>query len=241
MSLNNARSLVARLNARLLQSGLAIATNPVIAFNIGDRVRLSWPQARNAQGVFADQYFASLSEYRTFVRGNHYTSLLNEGSILQISFDFRRDHMIAHRFCFYPCPLQLQENGYPQDFEAWNDLLERELRTQAEALASIDSAPEGTEPRISGGLLRLRSPLRFDFDSESEAAAEPCSHVHINGAAARIPVHAALSLRQFLGFVLTNYYPAHSGVLDHFAPEFCDRSILPEYETELHFDCRRHL
>src|SRR5579883_2178720 len=123
MNQNEARSLVAKLNAELLQSGLAVDTNPVVPFKVADRVRLSWPEARVSQGLFADQHFASLSEYRTFVEGRHYTCLLNEGSLIQISFDFRRNEMVAHRFCFYPCPLEFPEDGYPQDLDAWNDLL----------------------------------------------------------------------------------------------------------------------
>lgn len=241
MTLNEARSLVAKLNAQLLQSGLAIAANPVIPIRLGDRVRLSWPEAKNRPGVFADQHFAALSEYRTFVMGNHYTALLNEGSMLQISFDFKRDEMVASRFCFYPCPLEFPENGYPHDFEAWNDLLESELLSQIDALAPERIGPDGADLIGTGGLLRLRSPLRFDFESENRAAAEPCSHVHINGGGARIPVYAALSLSQFTTFIVNNYYPSHVNVLREFALDFFDRLILPEHETELHLDCRRHL
>ena len=46
----------------------------------------------------------------------------------------------------------------------------------------------------TGGLLRLRSPLSFDFEIQNRALDEPSSHVHINRAGPRIPVHAALSL-----------------------------------------------
>jgi hypothetical protein len=241
MNQNEARSLVAKLNAGLLQSGLAVDTNPVVPFKVADRVRFSWPEARVSQGLFADQHFASLSEYRTFVEGRHYTCLLNEGSLIQISFDFRRNEMVAHRFCFYPCPLEFPEDGYPQDLDAWNDLLEAELSSQIEALAGPLDAADERESTGTSGLLRLRSPLRFDFEPENRAATEPSSHVHINGAGARIPVHAGLSLAQFMTFVISHYYPSHSHVLDEFAPEFCDRSISPEDEVRLHFDCRQDL
>ncbi len=236
MTLNEARSLVAELNARLLQSGLAIATNPLVPYRTRGRVRLSWPEAKNAEGLFASQYFASLSEYRGFVTGNHYTSLLNEGSLLQISFDLKRDEIVGSRFCFYPCPLELPENGYPYDFEEWTDLLETELLAQIDSLAP-NRPLLGLE---ADDRLRLRSPLRFDFESEDRAA-EPFSHVHINSADAHIPVHAALSLREFVAFVLTHYYPAYSHVLEDFPSHLTNRAILPEHESQLHFDCRRNL
>ena len=40
-------------------------------------------------------------------------------------------------------------------------------------------------------------------------------------------------MRQFIDFVLSNYYPAHSHLLTEFAPDFCDRSIRPEHEAQL--------
>lgn len=241
MTFNEARSLVARLNSELLRSGLAIATNPLIPVRMGDRVRLTWPQAKNGHGVFADQRFATLAEYRTFASEGHYTCLLNEGSLIQISFDFKNNEMVANRLCFYPCPLQLSENDYPHDFDMWNDLLESELTGQIATLEPDSEAAEeaGLLPRA--GLLRLRSPLRFDFESDDRGSAEPASHVHINESGARIPVHAALSLGEFIAFVISHYFPAYSNVLKEFEPDFSDRSISAEDEGRLHVDCRRAL
>ena len=239
MKLNEARSGVARLNARLLEINLAVAVNPAIAFSAGDRTRLSWPQAKDAIGLFTDAMYASLSEYRAFLSGGHYTCVLNDGSLIQVSYDFKNDELVGHRFCFYPCPLDLPKSSYATDFDAWNGLLETELYNEIEALESTSETGQEVPPVRRSSLLRLRSPIRFDFDPDKQSATEPSSHVHISDAEARIPVHAALSLAQFVHFVITHFYPVQAAVLAKFPIEHYDRCIQANQESRLHFDCRR--
>jgi hypothetical protein len=149
--------------------------------------------------------------------------------------------MVANRFCFYPCPLQFPENSYPRDLDAWDELLIDELLRQAETRPR--DLPDDQEPYAAptAGLLRFRTPVRFDFELEAGDISEPSSHVHINSSDARIPVHAALSLSQFVSFVIEHYFPSHSMVLAQFPPDFCDRSITRGDEERLHVDCRQTL
>jgi hypothetical protein len=241
MNQSDARSLVTRVNGELLKSGLAIAANPAIAFPVGDRVRLSWPEAKNARGMLAGETFASLSEYRRFVQGSHYTCLLNEGSLIQISFEFKRNELIANRFCFYPCPLVLPPDSYPTELDSWNDVLEKELMEQIEALEPSPEIEDSENAPTTGGLLRFRSPFRFDFDRENDGVAEPCSHLHVNSDSARIPVFAPLSVTQFLTFVLSHYFPSHSDAVTGFPSDFFDRTLSVLNEHQLHINCRRPL
>src|SRR5262249_34880504 len=148
MIVNDARSGVAKLNSRLLESELAIAVNPAIAFQAGDRTRVSWPQAKDAQGLFADHVYASISEYRAFFRGNHYTSLLRDGALIQASFDFKNAEMVAHRFCYYPCPLALSEKT-DFDWDFWNDLLEEELFAEIGGLETSGQTTDLIPPASS--------------------------------------------------------------------------------------------
>jgi hypothetical protein len=241
MTRRNAQARVAKLNAELLQAGLAIATNPLISYPIGDRVRLSWPSAKNSSGLLSREEMGSLSEYRKLISEGQYTCLLNEGSLIQVSFDFRRDEMVAHRLCFYPCPLDLLENTFPRDFEEWNELLEAELKVQ---LISLDdqSLAENSEDEDRGhpmkaGSLRFRSPLRFDFDSRNDETTDPASHLHVNGGEARIPVYAAVSVGLFLTFIISQYYPDYRRVLRQFPIDFCERSISHDQQRQLHLNC----
>jgi hypothetical protein len=238
MTLNEARSQVAKLNAIFLEKELAVAVNPAVAFPAGDRTRVSWPQAKDAQGMFVELTYASISEYRSFFRGTHYTCLLKDGALVQISFDFKNADMVAHRFCFYPCPLFLPDNIDAIDWDIWNDLLEEALFAEAQALEP-SGLGGGSIPTASA--IRLRSPIRFDYESEEQTASESPSHVHLSDDVARIPVQSALSLSQFVHFVVLNFYPSYAEVLDDFAITHFDRCIRQEEEYLLHFDCRRHL
>jgi Uncharacterized conserved protein (DUF2290) len=80
------------------------------------------------------------------------------------------------------------------DWDALNDMLESELFAQIQALEPPrqDDLEAIIVPVTS--LLRLRSPIRFDYDPEKQTLSEPSSHVHLSDAGTRIPVHAGLSL-----------------------------------------------
>jgi len=241
MTLNEERSEVSKLNARLRRGGLAVGVNPSVAFQSGDRIRLSWPRAKQEPGIFTDEVYASLSEYRQFFVRNHYTCLLLDGAFVQVSYDFKDNVIVGHRFCYYPCPLNLPQSRYATDIDAWHSLLESELLLQIESLQPPKEGEEEPAGATTGGLLRLRSPIRFDYDPEKRTALDPASHVHISDAGVRIPVHAPLSLAQFVHFVVTHFYPSHAGVLADFPLRHHDRCIEPEEETRLHIDCRREL
>jgi hypothetical protein len=235
-TLNKSKSMIANIGSRLLKTGLAIGVNLPVPFKVGDRTRLSWPQARLDSGLFSLQPYASISEYRAFLTGNHFTFLLNEGSLLQVSFDFRHDKMLAHRYCFYPCPLMLAPQPYV-NIDELSDLLELELIRQIEALKPNPDADDEVSNGTSG-LLRLRSPIRFDFESENRPAHEPESHLHISSSSARVPVHAPISLAHFIRFVLRHFYPEFVSALEGVTFDHYNRCITASDELDLHINCR---
>lgn len=240
MTAAEARSDLAKVNAALLNAGLAIAVNPLVPFKTGDLMRLSWPQSNERAVILTDQAYASVNEYRLCFAHGHYTALLKDGALVQVSYDFRDATLIGYRFCYYPCPLLFPEDRDAGDWDSFNDLLQSSLLAQIEDLElqdfSIESLQTGTQSQ-----LRLRSPIRFDYAPEAQSPTEPASHVHVSGADVRVPVHAPLSLGQFLHFVVSHHYPAHSALLGRLPMRFFDRSIAPAEECSLHFNWRRTL
>jgi hypothetical protein len=240
MTIAEACSEGAKANAALLEAGLAIAVNPLIPFRVGDKTRLSWPQAKDFSLVLTDNVYASINEYRQCFSGGHYMALLQDGALVQVSYDFRHGVIVGYRFCYYPCPLLWPEDQDAGDWDGFNDLLQGTLYTQIEDLETLgqtaEEAPSGSAER-----LQLRSPIRFDYAPETRSAIEPASHVHISGANARIPVYAPLSLGQFLHFVIKHYYPTHAQTIDSLPIRYLDRSIEYAEECTLHFNWRRPL
>jgi hypothetical protein len=241
MTQNEARSEVTRLTVKLLEYELAVATNPPVIFPVGNKVRLSWPRAKEATGTLTELPFASLSEYQSFLRGNHYTALLTDGALIQLSFDFKNDEMVRHRFCYYPCPLILPDPSYASDIDAWFDLLDQELYAEIEAHEDMDETADEPIQVSANARLRLRSPIRFDFDPAGAVRGEPACHLHVNNGDVRIPIHSALSLKAFLGFVFDHFYPTNIAVLENFAERTFPRCISSSDELRMHLHCRYEL
>jgi hypothetical protein len=125
--------------------------------------------------------------------GGHYIALLNDGAFLQVSVDVVGDDVVGHRYCYYPCPVILPPGFDMLDFDSLDLYLMDELDEHIRALE---------QRRVHASeQLRMRSPIRFDFAPDAATATEPACHLHVLNADTRIPVHAPLSLGDFVQFV----------------------------------------
>lgn len=226
------------MNAAFLEAGLAIAVNPLVPFRVGDTMRLSWPQPNEGGIRLTDHEYSSVNEYRLHFAQGNYTALLQDGGLIQASYDFREAVLIGYRFGYYPCPVLWPDGRDAGDWDDLNDLLQLSMFAQIDDLELQDPS-DGPRVNSDYSRLRLRSPIRFDYAPAAHGLKEPASHAHIGGADARIPVHAPLSLGQFLRFVIQHYYPRYSTLAEALPIRFFDRSIASEEECSLHFNWRR--
>jgi hypothetical protein len=139
-----------------------------------------------------DTVFATIDEYQRLVQNRQYNSILFDGSLLQISYTFRRNNLIKHRLCFYPCPFYLE----PDEWELY----------QQAGLGLLDIFEPLSFDKFQNHL-RLQSPVRFDFDLDSATEDHPASHLHLLREDCRIPVFAPLSIGHFVQFVFRHFYP----------------------------------
>lgn len=236
MTPSEARSELSRLAIGLLKSGLAGTINVPIVANRNGTARVTWPAAGTEEpGVFSMLPFASITEYRRMVLGNHFTALMRDGALLQLSIDIRGNEVVGHRFGYYPCPILLPEDFNVLDFEALDLLLIYELEAN---LASLES-----EAPLVANRLRMRSPLRFDYAPDAASESEPASHLHILNRDSRVAVHGALSVGHFIRFVVKHFYRREWE--DHALHELTrwpirdlSRTISIEDEGSLHITCR---
>ena len=56
--------------------------------------------------------------------------------------------------------------------------------------------------------LRVRAPLRFEYDPANAGEDHPASHLHLGRTDCRIPVSCPLSLDTFLRFIFKRFYRA---------------------------------
>lgn len=201
----------------LTKEEIAISTQPVVRTDDGNRASVSWPY-RSQRGVsVASGEFATISQYMLFLRNQHYSAILFDGSIIQVTYMFSQGDLVGHRLGFLPCPFEVDQ----------------ELLTELPILDVIDFyIQRGTE------FLRLRSPVRFDYDRRNINKDHPMSHVHFLWPHCRCALVAPISIGHFVRFIFSHFYPDHYGALA-FLREWqlkpSDRTITSTQENALHF------
>jgi len=221
MTINQLHRDVRNLLNCLSDSGLVIHVNPVCCSRSGLKTVISWRSLKGVALPISSTEFASVDEYCDYLRYSSYSAILFDGSLLQVSYEYYRRSLVKHRLCFYPCP-----------FEVDIDLLQSEP-----ILDVIDAYREDGEE-----YLRLRSPIRFDYNQDMYSKDHPTTHVHMLKPCCRCAVVAPLSLGHFVKFVFSNFYPRawkdHEFIRQW--PQWLgNRTITPDEEKSLHFACRR--
>src|ERR1700722_8864303 len=92
-----------------------------------------------------DYGHATSDQYLHWLAGGHYSALLRDGSLLQLTYKLDAGDVCSHRLGYVPCPVILDEDLL-QANEPVGDLVEMQLET--DSLFAV----------------ALRSPVRFDFD-----------------------------------------------------------------------------
>ena len=206
----------------LIKSEVATFVSPVVRQQLtSGRCRITWAQGRSAATPGFQCEFGSVEEYISWIQTEAYSAVLYDGAIVQLSYDFAGNDLIAHRLVYYPCP-----------FEVDHALLREEpLLDVMELYRQQDNS-----------YIRLRSPLRFDFDSEAQADGHPASHLTMQSDNCRWAVVAPLSPGHFVRFIFRHFYPYLWYALDfvrEWPQELGDRTITADEERILHITCAR--
>ena len=230
------RGELARLAQVLLENG-ALAANASVITRVGGYEELvSWTGSANS--VLAPDQIPRIAEYRLFIATKQYTCVLGDGSLLQLSYRFRRGQIVWHRLSYHPCPILFD----PAEIHPEDDLIELvDLFIDDEMRSELGSHPLTPHPLCR---LRLRSPIRFDFDSASEGSGHPAVHVTVNSHSCRVPVFAPLSVGQFVRFVFKNFYPAEWAAqesIQRWPVSFQHRTITTDEEHEIHVACQESM
>ena len=127
------------------------------------------------------------------------------------------------RLAYLPCPFAIGDDGAER------------LRNEP-ILDVIDGYRTRGEE-----YLRLRSPIRFDYDPAAASLEHPASHITLNHQDCRIPVCAPLTLGQFVEFIFRRFYSRLWAKHDFLAdadPQPWRREIVGEHEQSLHLNWR---
>lgn len=141
---------------------------------------------RNEGYVLKNNNFATFQEYVDLIENRQYSALMANGDFFQISYSIRKDTIVKHRLCWYPCPIEI-------------------LSDDLENGGIIDALLD----RMSGAKLnqlQSKGPVRFDYDSLEYSEEHPEIHLHMIDENCRIPVKTPLCLRNFFDFIFRNFY-----------------------------------
>lgn len=219
---NSTLDEIERLTYMLLKEGLAIDINKAIFQDLDTYiVRVTWGSPASSSGLLTSCPFATLKEYRMLIESRQFSAVLFDGSIIQISYTFKREEILKHRLMFFPCPLSIDEE----------DLL---------SIPLIDIIDSYSEEEFQSRL-RLRSPLRFDYDVESQRDLHPASHLTVSDDDCRIPIFAPLSVGHFIRFVFQHFFYkkwSQSNFIQSWPYKNNRRTLTITEEQQLYIDCR---
>lgn len=211
------RNSIQNLLDYLAQSEIALVANAVC-----DRAgRVTWCASSAVGGELFRQTEPTIAEYLNWVRSQAYSAFLFDGALLQVTYDFDGDDLRRHRLTYVPCPFSLDL-----------DLLRTEPLLDVLTLY---------ESHGSAGV-RLRTPIRFDFDPDAQQLGHAAAHATLNAPYCRIPCVSALSLGHFVAFVFQHFYPDIWRVHEYLRAmprhRLVTRSIIEAEEGLLHFAWR---
>ena len=203
----------------LLESEVAMHTTKVIARQErGGFKRVTWATNAVVPGDLFRQEAATVSQYREWIVYGGYSAILFDGSLIQISYDFDYSELVGHRLLYFPCPFDLDS----------------ELLLTLPLVDVIDFYRDGEAANV-----RLRAPIRFDYDPYSNSDGHPASHLTFQWSHARIPVMSPITPGRFIQFVFMNFYPAMWNVhsfIQEWPRHKVERTITPEERGVLYLD-----
>ncbi len=183
-----------RLINVLLSEELAMDYNVPTVKAEGKRKSIGW-STQGRYSPIASREYGSLDEYKFYLEERIYSVLLYDGSLLQLSYGFNRKALNRHRLCYYPCPYDLDPEIFPG------------LNEEGPAPPSLTEYIEFllNEPDFKERL-RLRTPLRIDYEPTTAKVGHPACHLHMNQSGCRMAVASPLSVGHFVQFVFYNFY-----------------------------------
>jgi len=139
----------------------------------------------------------------------------------------------------YPCPVVLELPDHELELPL-SDLVDLEIASDFEGdLNGINFQEFDSATRLEPHL-RLRSPIRFDYDPRRAGADHPASHVTLAGDECRCPVFGPLSIGHFVRFIFRYFYSIvwqrHSFIRE-WPLRFGNRYVSVTDERELFVEC----
>jgi hypothetical protein len=183
---------------------------------------VTWHSFGTTEDFLESRSDLTIRGYLHWVENGHYSAILTDGSLLQITYEFTAGSISGHRLAFVPCPVDVTD----QDSQ---DLIEEGWPWGEVIRSRLDSVED----------VHMKTSIRFDFDAHSAALDHPASHFTINTVDCRIACATPVRLGRFLDFVFRTFYPGlyrDNEYLQSFTKTgWFDSRIDDEHRNDIHF------
>lgn len=187
----SAQRTIIQINStlELLQNkALAVAYNEVPPLSeINSHCQITWynhAAGRENAGIA----FTRLEQYKHILETNSYHCMLFDGSIIRANFEFNNDKLVSQNLLWWPAPY---------DFS----------NLMLDGFSPVDILLDLYGDKNWHKTVKMRSPLRIDFDSTNNAENHPHSHIHIQSEKTRMAISRPICFNRFISFVFKNFYP----------------------------------
>jgi hypothetical protein len=175
------RSEIEEMFTYLFENGLAVWWNP-----FDDKPnRITWKARNDEEKFLTVREEPSVKTYLKWLNDGQYSIMLEDGSLIQVTYEMDGQLPVGHRLAYIPCPYKLDWRLFEEDM-ALSDFVQLHTMPGADVL--------------------LRSAIRFDYDSNPQMG-HPKSHLTINSSNCRIACASPLRIGRFFHFIYQNFYP----------------------------------
>jgi hypothetical protein len=131
-------------------------------------------------------FFTTLKQYEHILKSGAFHCILFDGSIIRSAFIFDSNNLINHSHLWWPAPYN-------------NESYIEEVTPQSKYEDFINDS--NWKKR-----LRMRSPIRIDFDPKNMNDNHPLVHMHIQHQETRIHIDKPICFNKFVKYIFQNFY-----------------------------------
>lgn len=131
--------------------------------------------------------FTKLDQYLFILKNNSYHSLLFDGSLIRANFKFENNILLSQNLLWWPSPYNYSE--LLQDGFSPLDIMEN-FYSDSKWFETI----------------KMRSPIRVDYDFNLNTVTHPKSHMHIQHENTRLSIDSPICFNRFVDFIFRNFY-----------------------------------
>ena len=149
--------------------------------------RITWNNHIGGRTV-SGKYFLRINQYLEILSSKALIAILSDYSLIRCAFSFIENKLVSETLLWWPCPVIVDES----------------LVEYCELKEIIEMILEDKEVET---YIRMRSPIRIDFDVKNDNENHPGAHLHMEHEECRISTDEPICFNRFMNYIVKSFYP----------------------------------